>query len=56
MKFWLASMKTLNCKNPSSNPMKTLNCKNTSSNPLQTACCGIQEPADDSINCSVSRR
>jgi hypothetical protein len=44
MKFWLASMKTLT------------NCKNPSSNPLQTACCGIDEPAYDSVSCSVSRR
>ncbi len=37
--------------------MKTLsNCENPSSNPLQTACCGIQEPAYDSENCSVSQR
>jgi hypothetical protein len=37
--------------------MKTLtNCENTSSNPLQIACCGIQEAACDSVNCSVSRR
>jgi hypothetical protein len=45
MKFWLASMKTLtNFKNPSSNPL-----------PLQTAYCSIQEPAYNSVNCSVSR-
>jgi hypothetical protein len=37
--------------------MQTLtNCENTSNNPLQIACCGIQEAACDSINCSVSRR
>jgi hypothetical protein len=41
MKFWLASMKTLT------------NCKNPSSNPRETAWCGIQEPAYDSVNCSV---
>jgi hypothetical protein len=44
IKFWHASMKTLT------------NCENLSSNPLQTACCGIQEAACDSVNCSVSRR
>jgi hypothetical protein len=32
--------------------MKTLStCKNPFSYPLQTACCGIQEPAYDSVNC-----
>jgi hypothetical protein len=42
IKFWLASMKMLtNCENPSSNPL---------------ACCGIEEAAWDSVNCSVSRR
>jgi hypothetical protein len=25
-------------------------------NPLQTACCGIQEPAYDSVNCQSRRR
>jgi hypothetical protein len=40
MKFWLASMKPLT------------NLKNPFSNPLQTACCGIQEPAYYSVNCS----
>ncbi len=44
IKFWHAYMKTLS------------NCENPSSNPLQTACCGIQEPTYDSVNCSVSRR
>jgi hypothetical protein len=39
MNFWHASMKTLT------------NCKNPSSNHLQTACCGINEPAYDSVNC-----
>ncbi len=43
-KFWLASMKTLT------------NCENRSINPLQIACCGIQEAACDSVNCSVSLR
>ncbi len=44
MKFWHASMKTLT------------NFKIPSGNPLQTACWGIQEPAYDSVNYSVSRR
>jgi hypothetical protein len=44
LKFSLASMKTLT------------NYENPSSNHLHTACCGIQEPAYDSVNGSVSRR
>ncbi len=37
--------------------MKTVNnCENPSTNPLHTACCGIQELAYDSVNCSVSWR
>ncbi len=36
--------------------MKALTiCENPSSNPLQTACCGIQEAARDSVNCSGSQ-
>jgi hypothetical protein len=42
--FWLASIKTL------------VNCENPYSNPLPIACCGIQEAACDSVNCSVCRR
>jgi hypothetical protein len=41
MKFWLPSLKTL------------IKFENPSSNPLQIACCGIQEAACDSFNCSV---
>jgi hypothetical protein len=32
------------------------NCENPSNYPLQTACCGIQEPANDSVNRTVSWR
>ncbi len=35
---------------------KNTNFENPFNNSLQTACCGIQEPALDSVNCSVSRR
>ncbi len=36
---------------------KTLTyCENPFINHLQNACCGIQEAACDSVNCSVSQR
>ncbi len=44
LKFWLPTMKTLT------------NYENLFSNRLQIACCGIQEAACVSVNCSVSRR
>jgi hypothetical protein len=43
-KFFVPSMKTLT------------SCENPSSNPLQIGCCGKQEAACDSVNCSVSQR